>query len=131
MKCINVRSVVTMGFMAVTMLIGASVFAQDKMQHKTPEEKAKMMQATHFNPVDLVCAVKNFKGEKFDLLKYVDPKTGFISSKSKNGKELKALELPGLWNGAMSDWNTVFVEVPVSTFNPVKTVNDLLRTEHQ
>ena len=90
-----------------------------------------MMQATHFNPVDLVCAVKNFKGEKFDLLKYVDPKTGFISSKSKNGKELKALELPGLWNGAMSDWNTVFVEVPVSTFNPVKTVNDLLRTEHQ
>ncbi len=86
---------------------------------------------THFNPVDLVCATKNYKGEKFDLKKYVDPMTGFISSKSKNGKELKALELPGLWNGAMSDWNTIFVEVPLSTFNPVKTINDLLRDEHQ
>ena len=68
---------------------------------------------------------------KFDLPKYVDPQTGFISQKSKNGKELKALELPGLWNGAMSDWNTVFVEVPIETFNPVKTVNDLLRPQHQ
>lgn len=88
-------------------------------------------QGTHFNPVDLVCATKDYKGNDFDLLKYVDPKTGFISNKSKNGKELKALELPGLWNGAMSDWNTVFVEVPLSTFNPVKTVNDLLRDQHQ
>ncbi len=88
-------------------------------------------EGTHFNPVDLVCAVKNYKGERFDLMKYVDPLTGFISKKSKNGRELKALELPGLWNGAMSDWNTVFVEVPLSTFNPVKTVNDLLREEHQ
>ncbi|MEA4981710.1 MAG: DUF4301 family protein, partial [Paludibacter sp.] len=70
-------------------------------------------------------------GEKFDLLKYVDKNTGFISLKSKNGKALKALELPGLWNGAMSDWNTIFVEVPITTFNPVKTVNDLLREEHQ
>ncbi len=87
--------------------------------------------ATHFNPVDLVCGVKNYKGEKFDLSKYVDPKTGFISQKSKDGQELKAQELPGLWNGAMSDWNTLFVEVPVSTFNPVKTVNDLLRPQHQ
>ncbi len=86
---------------------------------------------THFNPVDLVCATKNYKGEAFDLPKYVDPSTGFISSKSKNGRELKALELPGLWNGAMSNWNTVFVEVPLSTFNPVKTVNDLLRDQHQ
>ena len=86
---------------------------------------------THFNPVDLVCAVKNYKGEKFDLTKYVDKNTGFISYKSKNGKDLKALELPGLWNGAMSDWNTVFVEVPLATFNPVKTVNDLLRPQHQ
>ncbi len=86
---------------------------------------------THFNPVDLVCAVKDYKGEHFDLLKYVDPMTGFISSKSKNGKELRALELPGLWNGAMSDWNTIFVEVPLETFNPVKTVNDLLRKQHQ
>lgn len=86
---------------------------------------------THFNPVDLVCAVKDYKGNKFDLTKYVDPQTGFISSKSKNGKELKALELPGLWNGAMSDWNTIFVEVSLGTFNPVKTVNDLLREQHQ
>ena len=96
------------------------------------EEYMKMFkQGTHFNPVDLVCALKNYKGEKFDLKKYVDPLTGFISNKSKDGKELKALELPGLWNGAMSDWNTIFVEVPLSTFNPVKTVNDLLREQHQ
>lgn len=86
---------------------------------------------THFNPVDLVCAVKDYKGNKFDLTKHVDTLTGFISSKSKDGKELKALELPGLWNGAMSDWNTIFVEVSLGTFNPVKTVNDLLREQHQ
>ena len=96
------------------------------------EEYVKMFKSgTHFNPVDLVCAVKDYQGNPFDLPKYVDPQTGFISSKSKNGKELKALELPGLWNGAMSDWNTVFVEVPLETFNPVKTVNDLLREQHQ
>ena len=96
------------------------------------EEYVKMFKSgTHFNPVDLVCAVKDYQGRPFDLPKYVDPQTGFISSKSKNGKELKALELPGLWNGAMSDWNTVFVEVPLETFNPVKTVNDLLREQHQ
>ena len=87
--------------------------------------------ATHFNPVDLVCGIKNYKGEKFDLKKYVDPKTGFISIKSKNGKDLKAQELPGLWNGAMADWITMFVETPLITFNPVKTINDLLRPEHQ
>ncbi len=99
---------------------------------KDNEEYMKMFtQGTHFNPVDLVCATKDYKGNAFDLPKYVDPSTGFISSKSKNGKELKALELPGLWNGAMSDWNTVFVEVPLGTFNPVKTVNDLLRDQHQ
>lgn len=86
---------------------------------------------THFNPVDLVCAVKDYKGNSFNLPEYVDHNTGFISSKSKNGHTLKALELPGLWNGAMSNWNTVFVEVPLSTFNPVKTVNDLLRDAHQ
>ena len=86
---------------------------------------------THFNPVDLVCAVRDYKGRHFNLPDYVDHSTGFISTKSKNGKVLKALELPGLWNGAMSDWNTVFVEVPLSTFNPVKTVNDLLRDQHQ
>jgi hypothetical protein len=87
--------------------------------------------ATHFNPVDLVITTRNYKGEKFDLLKFRDPDTGFISIKSKDGKALKALELPGLWNGSMAFWNTIFVEVPVITFNPVKTINDLLRKEHQ
>ena len=96
------------------------------------EEYVRMFkEGTHFNPVDLVCATKDYKGNRFNLPEYVDKKTGFISSKSKNGKELKALELPGLWNGAMSDWNTIFVEVPIGTFNPVKTVNDLLREQHQ
>jgi len=99
---------------------------------KSNEEYQQMFaKGTHFNPVDLVCAVKDYKGNHFNLPDFVDPTTGFISSKSKNGKELKALELPGLWNGAMSDWNTIFVEVPLSTFNPVKTVNDLLRDQHQ
>ena len=99
---------------------------------KTNEAYMKMFtEGTHFNPVDLVCAVKNYKGEPFNLPAFVDKTTGFISSKSKGGKELKALELPGLWNGAMSNWSTVFVEVPLSTFNPVKTVNDLLREQHQ
>lgn len=111
--------------------VSPQILESSQIDLNNPIEKAKMMQASHFNPVDLVCAVKNYKGVKFDLLKYVDKNTGFISIKSKNGKELKALELPGLWNGAMSDWNTVFVEVPIETFNPVKTVNDLLRMEHQ
>ena len=95
------------------------------------EDKSLMEKSTHFNPVDLVCAIKDYQGKPFDLPKFVDPKTGFISHKSKDGKELLALELPGLWNGAMSRWNTYFVEVPISTFNPVKTVNDLLREQHQ
>jgi len=87
--------------------------------------------ATHFNPVDLVCGVRDFKGNQFDLRTFVDPQTGFISRKSKDGRELKAQELPGLWNGAMADWITIFVETPLITFNPVKTVNDLLRDQHQ
>ncbi len=96
------------------------------------EEYQQMVkEATHFNPVDLVCYIKDVHGNNFDLTKYVDPATGFISSKSSQGKELRAMELPGLWNGAMSDWNTAFVEVPIATFNPVKTVNDLLRPAHQ
>ncbi|MGB5555028.1 MAG: DUF4301 family protein [Flavobacteriaceae bacterium] len=90
-----------------------------------------LKQASHFNPVDLVCAIKNYKGEKFNLLDYVDYKQGFITEKTKDGKALKALELPGLWNGAMAFWNTIFVEVPLMTFNPVKTVNDLLKATHQ
>jgi hypothetical protein len=87
--------------------------------------------STHFNPVDLVCSTTDYKGRKFNLPDFRDSNTGFISQKSANGRELKALELPGLWNGAMSDWNTIFVEVPAITFNPVKTINDLLRPEHQ
>ena len=90
-----------------------------------------MSHATHFNPVDLVCILRNYKGGRFDLLRHVDSEAGFISSKSYQGRELKALEMPGLWNGAMSDWNTLFVEVPLETFNPVKVVLDLLRPAHQ
>ena len=97
----------------------------------TDEAKVLAGKATHFNPVDLVCGIKDHKGKKFNLLNFIDKETGFISSKSQNGRALRALELPGLWNGAMSDWNTIFVEVPINTFNPVKTVNDLLREEHQ
>jgi hypothetical protein len=94
--------------------------------------QASIFQAsTHFNPVDVVCAVRNWKGEPFNLLNFRNLNTGFITVKSKEGRELKALELPGLWNGSMAHWNTVFVEVPASTFQPVKTVNDLLRAEHQ
>ena len=96
-----------------------------------PTQKSVWENATHFNPVDIVCSMKNHRSEKFDLTRYVNPRAGFISKKSKDGKELKAQELPGLWNGSMADWNTIFVEVPVITFNPVKTVNDLLREQHQ
>lgn len=99
---------------------------------KNNEENKKMFESgTYFNPVDIVCGLKDYKGEKFNLPDFIDKNTGFISSKSKNGKELRALELPGLWNGAMSDWITIFADVPVETFNPVKTVNDLLREQHQ
>ncbi|WP_018621919.1 DUF4301 family protein [Spirosoma luteum] len=98
---------------------------------ENPAQKAIFDEATHFNPVDLVCGLKDHTGKKYDLPAYRDPQTGFITAKSKDGKELKAQELPGLWNGAMADWNTIFVEVPLITFNPVKTVNDLLRKEHQ
>lgn len=95
------------------------------------DNRQMMAKATHFNPVDLVCYIRNAAGRRFDLTAHVDQQTGFISSKSLHGRNLKALELPGLWNGAMSDWNTAFVEVPIETFNPVKTVNDLLRPQHQ
>jgi len=95
------------------------------------EQEAIWQSSTHFNPVDLVCGLKNYKSQNFDLRNYVDPDMGFISHKSKDGIDLKAFELPGLWNGAMAEWNTLFVEVPLITFNPVKTVLDLLRPEHQ
>ena len=100
----------------------------DNHNHEQAEILAK---ATHFNPVDLVCATKNYRGEKFDLTQFIDPSTGFIVSKNRNGQDLKGYELPGLWNGAMAKWITVFVEVPLVTFNPVKTVNDLLKPAHQ
>ena len=111
--------------------ISLQILESSQINMDDEKSKAMFVKGTHFNPVDLVCAVKNYKGEKFNLPDFVDKNTGFISLKSKNGRELKALELPGLWNGAMSDWNTVFVEVPLITFNPVKTVNDLIREQHQ
>ncbi len=111
--------------------ISLQILESSQIDMADPSKKEMFEKGTHFNPVDLVCAVRDYKGNKFDLTKYVDKATGFISYKSKSGKELKALELPGLWNGAMSDWSTVFVEVSLATFNPVKTVNDLLREQHQ
>ncbi len=101
-----------------------------EIDKKNVENSKILNTSTHFNPVDLVCSTKDYKNQKFDLLNFVNYSAGFISEKSKNGKALKAQELPGLWNGAMSNWITLFVEVPLITFNPVKTVNDLLRKEH-
>ncbi len=97
----------------------------------SPAQRALFASATHFNPVMLACGVRNWRGQPFDLLRFVDPDAVFIARKSKDGRELKALERPGLWNGAMAGWNTIFVEVPEINFAPVKTVNDLLRPEHQ
>lgn len=111
--------------------ISLQILESSQIDMRDPVKKKLFDQGTHFNPVDLVCAVRDHKGNKYNLPHYIDKNTGFISQKSKDGKELKALELPGLWNGAMSDWTTLFVEVPAETFNPVKTVNDLLRAEHQ
>jgi len=111
--------------------VSPQILESTQINPDSAEYMAMMKSATHFNPVDLVCYIKDVNGSRFDLTDYVDHNTGFISSKSLGGKDLRALELPGLWNGAMSDWNTIFVEVPSSTFNPVKTVNDLLRPAHQ
>ncbi len=110
--------------------ISLQIVESSQINMKDEAQKKIALEATHFNPVDLVCAVRDYKGKPFDLRNYVDQSTGFISIKSKDGRDLKALELPGLWNGAMADWITVFVEVPIITFNPVKTVNDLLRDQH-
>ena len=111
--------------------ISLQILESSQIDKNNKEYMEMFTHGTHFNPVDLVCAVRDYQGNPFNLPDFVDRSTGFISSKSKNGKELKALELPGLWNGAMSDWNTCFVEVPLGTFTPVKTVNDLLRPQHQ
>ena len=110
--------------------VSLQIIESSQIDHGKAEQEALFKGSTHFNPVDLVCGCWNYKGEAFNLTDYVDPNTGFVSSKSKDGRELKALELPGLWNGAMADWITVFVEVPIETFNPVKTVNDLLKPMH-
>ena len=110
--------------------ISLQIIESSQIDHNKEDQEAIFKGSTHFNPVDLVCGCWNYKGEAFNLTDYVDPNTGFVSSKSKDGRELKALELPGLWNGAMADWITVFVEVPIETFNPVKTVNDLLKPMH-
>jgi hypothetical protein len=111
--------------------VSVQILEGSEIDMNNPVAKQIYEQNSHFNPVDMVCALKNVHGKKYHLPDYVDKNTGFISEKSKDGRILKALELPGLWNGSMSDWNTIFVEIPVETFNPVKTVNDLLRPQHQ
>jgi hypothetical protein len=110
--------------------ISLQIVESSQMNMNNPQQKKLVSEATHFNPVDLVCSVRDYRGQHFDLHHHIDASTGFISKKSKDGRDLKAQELPGLWNGAMADWITLFVEVPVETFNPVKTVNDLLRPQH-
>ena len=116
---------------SATGTISLQVVESSQIDLQDSEKKSIVDQSTHFNPVDLICSIKDYQGNKFNLLDFVDPVTGFISEKSMGGKTLKALELPGLWNGAMAHWLTFFVEVPVTTFNPVKTVFDLLRPQHQ
>lgn len=111
--------------------VSPQILESTQIDTSKPENVEMMKKATHFNPVDLVCYLRRADGSAYHLPDYVDHATGFISEKSFDGRDLRALELPGLWNGAMSKWNTVFVEVPASTFNPVKTVNDLLRPAHQ
>lgn len=110
--------------------ISLQIVESSQIDHENYQQSKIAQEATHFNPVDIVCSIKNYKGAKFDLQKFVDEETSFISKKTKDGEELKALELPGLWNGAMSDWISIFIEVPVETFNPVKTVADLLKPTH-
>jgi hypothetical protein len=109
----------------------AQIVESSQVDLESAEQRAVWASSTHFNPVDLICGVRDYLGAPFDLMSFTDPSAGFISIKSMDGRELKALELPGLWNGGMAHWNTVFVEVPDITFNPVKTVFDLLREEHR
>jgi hypothetical protein len=107
------------------------IVESSQVDKSSPTQKKIAEAATHFNPVDMVCGLRNHRGELYNLPEYVDTDAYFISSKSKDGKNIKALELPGLWNGSMAFWNTVFVETPSETFNPVKTVNDLLKLSHR
>ena len=111
--------------------ISLQIVERSQINHKDPLQAAILQSSSHFNPVDIVCGIKDYKGRAFDLRKYVDTKAGFISEKTIDGTPIKALEHPGLWNGGMAYWNTIFIEVPLITFNPVKTVNDLLKPTHQ
>ncbi|APX99154.1 DUF4301 family protein [Lacinutrix venerupis] len=111
--------------------VSLQIVESAQVDKKNKQQKNILKNATHFNPVDLVCGIKDYKGKTFDLSKFVDPKTAFVTMKTKTGKNIKALESPGLWNGSMANWNTIFVEVPLVTFNPVKTVTDLLKPRHQ
>ena len=111
--------------------VSAQIIESVEVNIKSRAQKQIWRASTHFNPVDIICSIRNRNGENYALEQFIDYSTGFVSEKFYRGKVIKALEWPGLWNGAMALWNTVFVEVPVSTFNPVKTVNDLLRPGHQ
>lgn len=113
------------GEISLQIIEGAQIDKENK------EQLELLNNSTHFNPVDIVCGLKNYKGKSFELHDFVNENMSFIADKTKDGKALKALERPGLWNGGMAYWNTVFVEVPVETFNPVKTVADLLKPSHQ
>jgi hypothetical protein len=111
--------------------VSLQIVESSQIDLNNENQKRIFSESTHFNPVDLVCGLKNFKGEKFNLSDFVNHNAGFIVQKTKNGKDIKAYELPGLWNGAMANWITIFAEVSLETFNPVKTVNDLLKPAHQ
>jgi len=110
--------------------VSLQIIEESQIDPSDPKQHAVWLSATHFNPVDIVCGVQDFQGRKFDLTSFVDPATASITRKSEKGRELLTLEKPGLWNGSMAFWNTIFIEVPLSTFNPVKTIDDLLRPQH-
>ncbi|HQJ46392.1 MAG TPA: DUF4301 family protein, partial [Ignavibacteriaceae bacterium] len=111
--------------------LSLQIIEQAQINLNDEQQKKIFKGSTHFNPVDLVCGLRDYKGKNFNLHNFIDHQSGIITQKSKDGIQLKALELPGLWNGAMADWITVFIEVQISTFNPVKEINDLLRKQHQ
>ena len=111
--------------------LSLQIVESSQVDFTNENQKKIFSDATHFNPVDLVCGIKNYKKEKFDLTQFVDHNSGFIVEKNTSGRDVKSYELPGLWNGAMANWITIFVEVPLITFNPVKSVNDLLKAAHQ
>jgi hypothetical protein len=111
--------------------ITLQIVETSQIDPQSPEQQQALRDSSHFNPVDLACALRDRHGRPYDLARFIDPAAVFIATKSHEGRPLKALERPGLWNGAMAGWNTVFIEVPDETFAPVKTVLDLLRPEHQ